>query len=186
MPDKNSAGGGRRRVLLGEITTVHGIRGEVVVRTYTQDPAGIAAYGPLETEDGSRFFEIMVRRVTPKGGVIAAVRGIADRTQAEKLRGMKLYVGRDRLPEPEPGTYYHEDLAGLTAVGPDGAVIGCVVGVQNFGAGDLLEVRLDGGRDTEFYPFTDAVVPVVDIAAGRLTLVPPESIDGETAPDGEE
>lgn len=186
MQSNNPTGSGKRRMLLGEITTVHGIRGEVVVRSYTADPAAVAGYGPLETEDGSRSIDLTVHRVTPKGGVIASVRGIADRTAAEKLRGTKLFIARDKMPEPEPGFYYHEDLVGLTVVSADGAIVGRVAAIHNFGAGDIVEVRLDGRKETELFPFTNAVVPNVDIAAGRLTLVPPMSVEGEPSSVEEE
>lgn len=159
------------KVLLGEIVGVHGIRGDVVIRTYTADPAGIAEYGPLI--DGAGHPRVIKSlRVTPKG-VVARLEGIADRTAAEKLRGVELYVDRARLPEPEDDEFYREDLIGLAAVSPDGQRIGEVVSVQNFGAGDLLEIRTPGSRPTDFVPFTKASVPAVDLAARLVTVVLP-------------
>ncbi len=167
-----------RRVLLGHISAAHGLRGEVLVKTYTGEPRDIAAYGPLTDETGAHRLELKVVRVTDKG-VIARVAGVGDRTAAERIKGVKLYVGRDRLPVAAEGEYYHADLIGLDAVSEAGERIGHVVAVQNFGAGDLIEIRLEGSIRTELVPFTDAAVPVVDVAAGRVVVRPPELVDGD-------
>jgi 16S rRNA processing protein RimM len=164
--------GNPRRILLGRIVSAHGIRGEVVIDSFTGAAEDISAYGPLATEDG-RKLDIKLVRTTPKGGVIARVAGVADRNGAEALRGTALYAQRGQLPELEEGEFYYEDLAGLRADNEAGEQIGQVVAVQNYGAGDLLEVRLEGQRATELIPFTDAFVPVVDVAAGRVVVVVP-------------
>jgi 16S rRNA processing protein RimM len=164
--------GNPRRILLGRIVSAHGIRGEVVIDSFTGAAEDIAAYGPLDTEDG-RKLDIKLVRTTPKGGVIARVAGVADRNGAEALRGTALYATREQLPEPEEGEFYYEDLAGLRADNEAGERIGQVVAVQNYGAGNLLEVRLEGQRATELIPFTDAFVPVVDVAGGRVVVVVP-------------
>ncbi|MBC7831954.1 MAG: ribosome maturation factor RimM [Hyphomicrobium sp.] len=165
-------------VLLGRIVAAHGIRGDVVIDSYTAQPSDIAAYGPLSSADGGKQLDIKVVRVTPKG-VVARVGGVVDRNAAEALRGTELYAPRARLPEAEAGEYYYADLAGLRADDEAGNRIGSVVGVQNYGAGDLLEVRLDGQSVTELIAFTDAYVPVVDIAAGRVVVVIPSTADAE-------
>jgi 16S rRNA processing protein RimM len=162
------------RVLLGRIVTVHGIRGDVVIDSYAADPADIGAYGPLRSADNAREFQLKVLRATPKG-VVAHIKGIDDRTTAEALRGTELYVSRDKLPPADEGDFYHVDLIGLKAVSESGDSVGTVVAVQNFGAGDLIEVRLEGQQATEFIPFTDAYVPVVDVAQRRVVVVLPES-----------
>lgn len=167
-----------RRVLLGHISSAHGLRGEVLLKTYTGAPADIASYGALSDESGARRFEVRVVRVTDKG-VIARIAGVGDRTAAEKLRGVKLYVGRDQLPEAIEGEYYHADLIGLSAVADDGRLIGEIVAIPNYGAGDLLEIRLDGTRKTDLVPFTDACVPEVDLRAGRVVVRMPEFVPGE-------
>ncbi len=161
-----------RRILLGRIAGPHGIRGNVVIETYTGEPQDIAAYGPLQTEDGTRQLNVSVVRVTPKG-VIARLEGIGDRTGAETLKGLKLYVDRDRLPAAKEGEFYQTDLIGLRAEDDSGHLIGTVFAVQNYGAGDLLEIRLEGRRKTELVPFTDAFVPLVDIASGRVVIALP-------------
>ncbi|MFA5898960.1 MAG: ribosome maturation factor RimM [Hyphomicrobium sp.] len=160
------------RILLGRIATAHGIRGAVVIESYTADPADIAAYGPLQSADGSKAFAITVERVTPRG-VIARVAGVADRNAAEALRGTELFAARTRLPAAEDGAFYYIDLIGLRAENPAGELIGKVIAVQNYGAGDLLEVELNGQRATELLPFTDAFVPEVDVAGGRVVVVVP-------------
>lgn len=166
-----------RLILLGEIGPAHGVRGEVVVRSHTAMPEDIAAYGPLHDETGRRTFALTVVRVTPKG-VVVKIAGFGDRTAVEALRGTRLYVPRSKLPHPAAGEFYHEDLIGLEAAAPDGSKLGTVVGVQNFGAGDLIEIRRTGARETEFVPFTDAAVPTVDTAARRIVVVMPEMVEG--------
>jgi 16S rRNA processing protein RimM len=164
--------GGQRHILLGQITGAHGIRGDVIVRTYTGDPADIASYGPLTDSKGQQPLTLTVVRVSEKG-VVARIKGVADRNAAEALRGRELYVLRDALPATDEAEFYHADLIGLTAYTADQSLYGNVVAVQNFGAGDLLEIRLEAGKDIEFIPFTNACVPDVDLRAGRLTVVPP-------------
>lgn len=164
------------RVLLGRITGAQGLRGEVRVTTFTEAPENIAAYGPLTAGDG-RIFQIEHLRPV-KGAIVAArLAGIADRTAAEALRGVELYVSRDCLPAPEEGEWYYDDLIGLAAVSPEGAEIGEVIAVQNYGAGDLLEIRRPGVRQTLLVAFTEKAVPVVDIAARRIVVYPQEDIE---------
>ena len=171
----------RARVLLGEITTVHGIRGDVVIRSYTADPVSIAGYGRLETKAGAPVPQVRIVRDTGRG-VIAHLTGIDDRTAAEALRGTELWIARELLPAAEAGEYYHADLVGLIAVDPGGTIIGSVIAVENFGAGDLLEIRLAGPDRTEYVPFTNACVPDVDLAAGHVRVVMP--VMGDDDPPG--
>jgi 16S rRNA processing protein RimM len=161
-----------QRILLGRIVGAHGIRGDVVIDSYAGEPGNIGAYGPLSSEDGSKQLTIKVVRVTPKG-VVARVAGVADRNGAEALKGTALYVSRDCLPAAGEDEFYYADLAGLRADNEAGERIGSVVAMQNYGAGDLLEVRLDGQTITELLPFTNAFVPVVDVAGGRVVVVMP-------------
>jgi 16S rRNA processing protein RimM len=169
-----------RRILLGQITIAHGIKGEVIVRSYASNPSDIAAYGPLTDKDGARPLTLTVLRDTGKG-VVVRVKGVADRNGAEALKGRELYVARAKLPKASDAEYYHADLIGLEAVTEDSKPFGRVIAVQNFGAGDLLEIKLSDGRDVEFIPFTNACVPDVDMALGRLTVVPPV-MTGEQEP----
>jgi 16S rRNA processing protein RimM len=159
-------------VLLGRITGAHGLKGEVKIAAFTGEPADVAAYGPLQSADGSVTVEIASLRTVGGGAVVARLAGIADRTAAEALRGVELYVSRARLPAAEADEWYYSDLIGLAAFSPEGEALGEVVAVQNFGAGDLLEVRAQG-RQTELIPFESAHVPKVDLEAGRITILLP-------------
>ncbi|MFN3744143.1 MAG: ribosome maturation factor RimM [Hyphomicrobiaceae bacterium] len=170
MPGAAARGG---RILLGRIVAAHGVRGEVLVRSYADEPQSIGAYGPLIAPSAGRPIELTVVRVTAKG-VIARVAGVNDRNGAEALAGTDLYVDRAKLPAAGEREYYHADLIGLTAVTPEGSEIGRVVGVHNFGAGDLIEVALTASRRTELFPFSDRFVPEVDVAGGRIIIVLPE------------
>jgi 16S rRNA processing protein RimM len=164
---------GERRICVGEIGAPHGIRGEVRLRSFTAEPGAIARYGPLETEDG-RVFAIEMMR-PGKDGFVARLAGIRDRDAAARLARTKLYVPRERLPEPqEADEYYYADLVGLTVVDRNGKVLGTVMALHNFGAGDLIELRPAQGGATVMLPFNAAVVPVVDVAGGRLVIDPPE------------
>jgi 16S rRNA processing protein RimM len=162
------------RVLLGEIGAAQGLKGEVRLRSYTQDPTAIARYGALDDEHG-RKIEIESLRVTPKA-LIARIKGVTTREGAEALANTKLYVARNRLPERDEEEWYHADLIGLTVVNAGGAPIGTVIAVQNFGAGDLIEIKPSAGGPTVLVPFTRDAVPEVDVEGGRLVLVPPQGL----------
>ena len=156
------------QVCLGEIAGAHGVRGEVRIRSFTARPDDVAAYGPLADAACTRAFEIEITGAV-RGALRARIAGVGDRTAAEALRGTRLYVDRDKLPKPESGEFYHADLVGLAAARTDGTVLGRIVAVQNFGAGDVLEIAPDGGPS--FYaPFTADAVPDVDLAAGRVVI----------------
>jgi 16S rRNA processing protein RimM len=178
-----AAEGPSRRLLLGRIAGAHGIRGEVLIHAYTGAPEDIAAYGPLTDAGAERSFEVRIVRTTPKG-VVARIPGIADRTAAEALKGVDLYVSRDRLPTAAEDEFYHADLIGLAVVDRAGKAVGEIVTVQNYGAGDLLEIRLAGSARTELVPFTEAVVPEIDIAARRVVVLMPATTDArENGPE---
>jgi 16S rRNA processing protein RimM len=163
------------RVLVGEIGRPQGLKGEVRLRSFTAEPGAIAAYGPLEDETGARLFEIESLRVTPKA-LTAWIKGVTSRDEAEALKGTKLYVPHSRLPAREEDEWYHADLIGLAAVDGEGAAIGTVIAVHNFGAGDLLEIRPASGGATALMPFTRETVPEVDVEGGWLRVVPPEGL----------
>lgn len=158
-----------KRVLVGEIGRPHGVRGLVRLRAFTEDPAAITAYSPLTDATGTRRFA-----VTLKGGDLAAIEGVTDRDAAQRLTGTKLFVERDRLPPPEDEEFYLTDLIGLAAVTEDGKSLGTIRAVEDHGAGAFLVVEGQGRE--HLLPFTKAVVPVVDIAGGRVTVVPPDEI----------
>lgn len=176
----------RSRICLGVIVGAQGVRGAVRVKPFTDDPMAVGDYGPVETKDKSRRFKIEATG-TAKGVVICKLQGITDRDVAEAMRGTELYVDRSALPdvdEDEEG-YYHADLIGLEAKGADGKLYGRVLSVQNFGAGDLLEIARPEGGHTVLVPFTDDNVPVIDLEALCLTLDPPAGLF-EDAEEGDE
>lgn len=159
----------RQRVCVGVISGVHGVRGVVRVKPFTESPDEIDAYGPLEDESGSRRFSLEVIG-TGKGVVLCAIDGVEDRTAAEKLRGTKLYVARAALPAlDEEDAFYHSDLLGLAVVFADGTRVGSVAAVYDFGAGDVVEIAGDAGG-TAMIPFTREAVPTVDLEGGRLVV----------------
>jgi 16S rRNA processing protein RimM len=162
------------RICLGQIGAPHGVRGEVCLHSFTTNPTAIATYGPLETEDG-RVFKIESLRPA-KHAFVAKLSGVADRDTAERLAMTKLYVPRERLPEPaEANEFYHADLIGLRAVDNAGRDCGTVVAVHNFGAGDLIELQPPDGARTELLTFDAATVAVVNIADGYLIVEVPAS-----------
>lgn len=162
------------RVELGVVTGAHGVRGAVKIRTFTAEPKAIAAYGPLSDEAGTRTFTIKVERAD-KDQIVARIGGVDDRDAAEALKGTRLFVARDALPaDPDPDTFYRHDLIGLDAVDGAGNPLGTVTALENFGAGDLLEISFAGRKGTDYVPFTRAFVPEVDARAGRVTLALPE------------
>ena len=165
------------RVCVAQIGAAHGIRGEVRLHSFTEEPSAVTAYGALESEDGRRHFEIETLRPA-KDGFVARFKGIADRNAAETLTNLKLYVPRERLPPvDDKNTFYHADLVGLAAVTPDGAALGTVRAIHNFGAGDIIEIEPADAGEALMLPFTEATVPSVDIANGRLVVVPPDIIE---------
>ena len=165
------------KVRVARIGAPHGVRGEIKLWSFTQDPVAVADYGPLETQDGKRHFEIESMRAA-KDHFVVRIAGIGDRTAAETLTNTDLFVPRDRLPPIEnDDTWYHADLIGLAAVTPDGVALGTVSALHNFGAGDLIEIATAQGGEPLLLPFTDAVVPEVDIAARKVVVVLPTEIE---------
>lgn len=164
-------------VLLGAVTGAQGLKGEVVLKVFTQDPACIAAYGPLQSEDGKVTVEIEAVRPV-KNGFAARLKGVTDRTGAEALKGVGLYVPRAALGMAAEGDdeFLQADLVGLAVEDEAGAHLGQVTAVQDFGAGDLLEIALEGRKGTVLLPFTREAVPQVDIEGRRLVARPPEGL----------
>jgi 16S rRNA processing protein RimM len=162
---------GAARICLGQIGAPHGVRGEVRLRSFTAEPQAINSYGPLETEDG-RVLKIESLRAA-KDHFVATLAGIRDRTAAARLTNVKLYVPRQRLPEPaDADEFYHADLVGLAAFDPAGKKLGTVIAVHNFGAGDLIEIKPDAGGKTALVAFDAINVPTVDLAASRIVVTP--------------
>lgn len=184
MPHTNGHGP-VKRVCLGAIAGGHGVRGEVRIKTFTADPMAIGGYGALTDEAGVRSFTVTGVRPA-KDHVIARVEEIGSREAAEALKGTRLYVERSRLPPPAEDEFYYEDLVGLAVVTLGGEKLGVIKAVFDFGAGDVIEIERPGGK-VMVLPFTKAVVPVVDVAAGLVRVDPPEMLfEGGELPRGGE
>jgi 16S rRNA processing protein RimM len=164
-------------ICVARIGAAHGVRGAVKLWTFTEDPLAVKHYGPLMTKDGARQFEVTHAREA-KGHLVATLKGIATREEAEPLNGIELYVAREKLPATEDDEYYHADLIGLAAVTTASAPLGRVVAIHNFGAGDIIEIAPPQGA-TLLLPFTNAVVPTVDLAGGRVVIELPEEVEGD-------
>jgi 16S rRNA processing protein RimM len=158
------------RVCIAQIGAAHGVRGEVRLKPFTEDPLAVTRYGVLESEDGERRFEIEAVRPA-KDMLVARLKGVTDRNAAEALKNIRLYVARAKLPKPNADEFYHADLVGLTAQKKNGETVGTVKAIHNFGAGDLLEIEAASGA-TIMLPFNETTVPVVDVAGGRIVVEP--------------
>jgi 16S rRNA processing protein RimM len=168
MPDK---------VCVARIGAAHGVRGAVKLWTFTENPFAVKDYGPLSTEDGARDFELTSAREA-KDHLVVTLKGVTTRDDAERLNGIELYISRGKLPATEDDEYYHADLIGLDAVTTANEPLGRVIAIHNFGAGDLIEIAPPSGT-TILLPFSNAVVPTVDIAAGRVVIELPKEIEGD-------
>jgi 16S rRNA processing protein RimM len=165
------------QICVARIGAAHGVRGAVKLWTFTENPFAVKDYGLLSTKDGARRFEVTSAREA-KDHLVATFKGVATRDEAERLNGIELYVPREKLPATEDGEYYHADLIGLAAVTTADEPLGRVIAIHNFGAGDIIEIAPPQGT-TMLLPFTNAVVPMVDLAGGRVVIELPEEIDGD-------
>ena len=165
------------RLCVAVIAGAHGVRGDVRIKSFTADPEGLAAYGPLTDKSGAREFRIKLLGMA-KGLLRAHIKGVDDRNAAEALAGVELYLDRDRLPEPGEDEFYHSDLIGLRAELEDGSQYGVVRALHDFGAGDVIEIALAAGG-TVVPPFTRAVVPMVDLEAGLVVIALPEEVEAK-------
>jgi 16S rRNA processing protein RimM len=168
-------------ICVARIGAAHGVRGAVKLWTFTEDPLAVKRYGPLVTKDGTRQFEVATAREA-KGHLVATLKGIATREEAERLNGVELYIAREKLPATDEDEYYHADLIGLAAVTTANEPLGRVVAIHNFGAGDIIEIAPPQGS-TMLLPFSNAVVPSVDLSGGRVVIELPEEIEGDDRAD---
>jgi 16S rRNA processing protein RimM len=168
------------QICVARIGAAHGVRGAVKLWTFPEDPLAVKHYGPLSTKDGARQFEVTHVREA-KDHLVATLKGVASREDAERLNGIELYIARDKLPETDEDEYYHADLIGLAAVNAANEAIGRVIAIHNFGAGDIIEIAPASGP-TLLLPFTNAVVPTVDLANRRVVIELPQVIEGDDAP----
>ena len=166
-----------RLLQVARVAGAFGVRGEIRITTFTEDPLALAAYRVLTREDGSAGLTITTARAV-KGAVIARAQGIDTRDQAEALRGLKLFIAREALPAPDEDEFYHADLLGLILETPEGELMGKVKTIQDFGAGDLIEVQPPMGASW-WLPFTRETVPEVRLSEGKLIAIRPAEIDGD-------
>lgn len=179
-----AAGAKTNLLLMGRIGAAHGIKGEVRILSFTEEPLALKDYGPLSTSRPGLTVNIESARANANV-LIARLAGVTTREAAEKLNGVELFIDRSLLPEPEDeDDFYHADLIGLEARLADGSVLGEVIAVPNFGAGDLIEIRDDRRGDTFLYPFTRAIVPQIHLKEGYLLIeVPLDAEPGDEEPD---
>jgi 16S rRNA processing protein RimM len=163
-----------RDVLLGVVIGAQGLKGEVKVKTFTQSPDKLGAYGPLHTKDGKSFRATFVRET--KDGAVVALEGVNGRNAAEALKGAELFVPRTALPKEDADEFYHADLIGLRAEDTEGRAMGTVRALHNFGAGNVIELVRDDG-DEVFLPFTREVAQQIDIEGGRIVIAAPEEVE---------
>jgi 16S rRNA processing protein RimM len=163
-----------RDVLLGVVIGAQGLKGEVKVKTFTQSPDKLGAYGPLHTKDGKSFRATFLRET--KDGAVVALEGVNGRTAAEALKGAELFVPRTALPKEDADEFYHADLIGLRAEDTEGRAMGTVRALHNFGAGNVIELVRDDG-DEVFLPFTREVAQQIDIEGGRIVIAAPEEVE---------
>jgi 16S rRNA processing protein RimM len=163
-------------ILVGRVAGAFGVKGEVRITSFTAEPLSLVDYRSLLREDGSPALTLTGGRVA-KGGVVARAQEIETRDQAEAARGLKLYIPRAVLPEPQDeDEFYVADLVGLSVVSPDGEALGRVRSVRDFGAGDLLEIEPPAG-ESWWLPFTKEAVPEVSIKDRRIVGVKPEETE---------
>lgn len=163
------------RICVGAIAGAFGVAGEVRLKSFCAEPEAMAAYGALWTEDGKRSFTVKLTRPVA-GGLGARLSGVATKEQADALKGTTLWADRARLPSLPDDEFYHADLIGLAVQDTGGAALGRVTAVHNHGAGDVLEIARPGGK-TLLLPFTRAVVPTVDLTAGKIVADPPDEAE---------
>lgn len=167
-----------RMIAVGRVAGAFGVRGEVRITSFTQEPLALARFRELKRQDGSPGLTILSAREA-KGGIICRCAGVETREQADALRGLRLFIPRDALPPADEDEFYLADLIGLAVVTPEGEALGAVKSVQDFGAGDILEITPAEGGPTWYLAFTREAVPEVDIAGGRVVVVRPTEIVGD-------
>jgi 16S rRNA processing protein RimM len=166
-----------RLLCVGVVAAVHGIRGQVKIKSFTAEPSDIFTYGVLSDSAGNARYTLKPCGLSGST-LLATIDGIGTREAAEDLKGTKFYIDRDALPETSEDEFYIEDLIGLTACSPDGAIFGKITSIENYGAGDLIEITTPDG-ETELFAFTYEIFPEIDVAAGKVIIELPEIIEDE-------
>ena len=170
------------RVAVGVFGAPHGVRGEMRLKSFTGDPLAIIDYAPLTDKSGQRRFVLNKARLFKDDLLIVSVEGVADRDAAAKLTNLEVFASRDLMPDVEDDEFYHADLIGLQAKDASGKVIGFVIAMHNFGAGDIIEIKPIENAQTLMLPFTKAIVPHIDLTDETITIVMPDEIESEEEP----
>jgi len=161
----------KNRACLGAFAGAHGVKGEAKVKSFAEEPANIASYGAVETEDGGRQFTLTIIRTLKADLLLVRAPEIQSREDAESLKGARLYVDRDKLPAPDEDEFYLDDLVGLAVVDENDQLLGLVNAVYDFGAGDMIEIKnIPDIKGVRLVPFTKEDIPTVDIKAGQITV----------------
>jgi 16S rRNA processing protein RimM len=168
-----------RLILMGVFGAPQGVRGEVRVKSLTGEPGAIGGYGPLTDKGGKRAFAFESLRPVKDDMLVARLAGVSTREAAETLKGVELFARRDQLPPPNEDEFYYDDLVGLEAVDAEGAPLGRIVSLMNYGGGDVLEIAPAQGGETLLLPFTKRVAPRIDFDAGRIVIEPPREVEDE-------
>ena len=164
---------------MGVFGAPQGVRGEVRVKSLTGEPGAIGGYGPLTDKAGTRAFAFQSLRPLKDDMLVARLAGVSTREAAETLKGVELFARRDQLPPPNEDEFYYDDLVGLEAVDAEGAPLGRIVSLMNYGGGDVLEIAAAEGGETLLLPFTKRVAPRIDFDAGRIVIEPPREVEDE-------
>jgi 16S rRNA processing protein RimM len=168
-----------RLILMGAFGAPQGVRGEIRVKSLTKEPSAIGGYGPLTDKGRARAFAFETLRPLKDNMLIARVAGVSSREAAEALKGVEIFARRDQLPPPSEDEFYYDDLVGLEAVDAAGELLGRVVSLMNYGAGDVLEIAPAQGGETLLLPFTKRVAPRIDFDVGRIVIVQPGEVEDE-------
>ena len=164
---------------MGVFGAPQGVRGEVRVKSLTGEPGAIGGYGPLTDKGGKRAFAFESLRPVKDDMLVARLAGVSTREAAETLKGVELFARRDQLPPPNEDEFYYDDLVGLEAVDAEGAPLGRIVSLMNYGGGDVLEIAPAQGGETLLLAFTKRVAPSIDFEAGRIVIEPPREVEDE-------
>jgi 16S rRNA processing protein RimM len=168
-----------RLILMGVFGAPQGVRGEVRVKSLTGVPSAIGDYGPLTNKGRTRAFAVESLRPLKDEMLVARITGVSTREAAEALKGVEIFARRDQLPPPNEDEFYYDDLIGLEAVDGEGASLGRIVSLMNYGGGDILEIAAAEGGETLLLPFTKRVARRIDFDAGRIVIEPAREVEDE-------
>ncbi len=166
---------------LGAITNAHGIKGDVTIKPFGKDLSSLLDYGPVRDKSGQQAFTILSLRHSKKDLYVARIKEITNRNQAEEIKGTELYIERSKLPEPEEDEFYYRDLIGLSVKLETGEKWGKVIAVEDYGAGDIIEIMPQNSQKSVYFSFTKDIIPTISLKEGYLILIPPheEIVTGE-------